>query len=382
VDFRTTTGSQVFHLGEVIPIQVSFSSTAPDRYLAPCNLFWHEGFGFPQCYFATPWQFTITPAEGWQDRSADLIPVTSGGPSFDVPTRSLTREPVMNRETLTDLFRFSQPGEYKVRLTVEIALDDHKPHQPGDAPKPKTVTVSRELLIHIVPVDVDWEREVIRKGVEAFPASRRPEVGSDSYDPAKAFCYLGTPNAALALARLAVQDHAVYGCLVRSPSVQTGVEEMQRLLVDPVTPVSPRFFELLVALLNRAQSPSVQMRVVSQKVVDEQREVLFQALSRKQGGARITSLMTVLANPPSVLPVPAGIRPFQEPVIATLVSSWNDLPEDFKARLLDELWLAVRSPLLLPILRSRAKTGDQSALRRWMEIDPANAAEFLKNKKQ
>jgi hypothetical protein len=92
--------------------------------------------------------------------------------------------------------------------------------------------------------------------------------------------------------------------------------------------------------------------------------------------------MTVLANPPSVLPVPAGIRPFQEPVIATLVSSWNDLPEDFKARLLDELWLAVRSPLLLPILRSRAKTGDQSALRRWMEIDPANAAEFLKNKKQ
>lgn len=378
MDFRTTTGSHVFHLGEVIPIQVSFSSTASHRYLAPCNLFWHPGFGFPQCYFATPWQFTITPAEGWQDRSSDLIPVTESGPTVDVATRSLTREPVTGRETFSDLFRFSQPGEYKVRLTVEIALDDHKPHKPRDAPKPKTVSVSRELLITIVPVDVDWEQEVIRKGVEAFSARRQPEVGSEYYAPAKAFCYLGTPNAALALARMAVQDRALYGCLVRSPSIQAGVEEMQRLLVDPETPVNPQFFELLVALLNRAQSASVYMTVISQKIVDEQREVLFQALSRKQGNARIISLMTVLANPPRVLPVPAGITPFQEPVIATLVANWNDLPEDFKARLLSELWLAVRSPLLLPILRSRAETGDKGALQRWMEMDPASAAEFLR----
>jgi hypothetical protein len=156
------------------------------------------------------------------------------------------------------------------------------------------------------------------------------------------------------------------------------VEEMQRLLVDPETPVNPQFFELLVALLNRAQSASVYMTVISQKIVDEQREVLFQALSRKQGNARIISLMTVLANPPRVLPVPAGITPFQEPVIATLVANWNDLPEDFKARLLSELWLAVRSPLLLPILRSRAETGDKGALQRWMEMDPASAAEFLR----
>src|SRR6478672_2428342 len=76
VDFRTTTGSQVFHLGEVIPIQVSFSSTAPDRYLAPCNLFLHLSFGELRCYFETPWQFTIFPAQGWQDRSSDLIPFT------------------------------------------------------------------------------------------------------------------------------------------------------------------------------------------------------------------------------------------------------------------------------------------------------------------
>ena len=88
---------------------------------------------------------------------------------FDVPTRNLTREPVMGQETLSDLFRFSQPGEYAIHLTVEIALDDHKSlHNPGDGPKPRTVTVSRELPIHIVPVDVDWEQEVIRKGVEAF----------------------------------------------------------------------------------------------------------------------------------------------------------------------------------------------------------------------
>jgi len=381
MDFHTSTGSTVFHIGEVIPIQVSFSSTKVHRYLAPCNLFWHPGFGFPQCYFATPWQFTITPAQGWQDRSSDLIPFTEGGPTFDVATRNLTREPVLNGETLSDLFRFSQPGEYKVNLTVEIALDDHQPrHKPGDGPKPKTVTVSRELVIHIMPVEMVWEQEVINKGVEAFLARRQPEVESGYREAAKALCYLGTPNAALAQARLAVQDRGGYGCMVRSPNVETGVKEMQRLLVDPETPVSPRFFELLVGLLNRAQSPRYDMMMISPKIVDEQREVLFHALPHKQGAARIICLMTVLANPPRVLPVPAGIIHFQEPVIATLVENWNDLPEDFKARLLNELWLAVQSPLLLPVLRSRAEAGDQIALQRWIEMDPESARDFLKQK--
>jgi hypothetical protein len=381
MDLRTGTGSNVFHIGEVIPIEVSFSSSKPHRYLAPCNLFWHPGFGFPQCYFATPWQFAITPAEGWQDRRLDLIPLSDGGPTFDVATRSLTRERVTGRETFSDLFRFSQPGKYKVRLTVEIALDDHKPaHKPDEGPRPRTVTVSRELLIKIVPVDAEWEHEVIRKGLEAFAARRQPELDADYREVAKAFCYLGTPNAALALTRLALQDRAGYGCLARSPSVQTGVEEMQRLLVDPATPVSQQFFELLVALLNRAQAPRYDMMMISQKRVDEQREVLFHALSRKQGNARIISLMTVLANPPRVLPIPTGILHFQEPVIATLVANWNELPNDFKARLLNELWPAVQSPLLLPILRSRAENGDQYALQRWREMDASAATEFAKSK--
>jgi hypothetical protein len=386
MDFKTTTGSNVFRIGEIIPIQVSFTATKPHCYLAPCNLFWHPGFGFPLCYFATPWQFSITPTQGWRDISSYLIPFTDGGPSFDVPTQNLTREPSIHRETLTDLFRFSQPGEYTVRLTVEIALDDHKPHtprnglNPDDGSKPKTVTVSRELLIHIVPVDVDWEREVIRKGVEAFSARYRPEVGSKDYAAEKALCYPGTPNAAIAFARLAVEDHAAYGCLARSPSVQTAVEEMQRLLVDPETAVSLQFFELLVGLLGRAQSPHHDAMTISQKIVDERREVLFQSLPRKKGDAYLVSLMTVLENPPSVLPVPAGMRPFQEPVIAALVESWKDFPDDFKARLLDQFWLAVQSPRLLPIVRSRAKTGDQIALQRWMELDPAGAAAFLKSR--
>jgi hypothetical protein len=385
MDFRTATGSNVFHVGEVISIQVSFSSTKSHRYLAPCNLFWHEGFGYPQCYFATPWQFSIIPTQGWRDISSELIPLETSGPMFDVATRSLTREPVTGQETLSDLFRFSQPGEYTVRLTVEIALDDHKPeHKPGEpkpGSKPKTVTISRELLLHIVPVETDWEQEVIRNGVETFSGRRGPDVEPGNRDAAKAFCYLGTPNAALALARLAVQDRAGYGCLVRSTNVETGVKEMQRLLVDPETPVSPRFFELLVGLLGRAQSARYNMMVISQKIVDEQREVLFQALPRKQGDARIISLMTVLVNPPRVLQVPAGIMPFQEPVIATLVENWNDLPEDFKARLLGgQLWPAIKSALLLPLLRSRAETGDQIALQRWMEMDPGSAQEFLNQK--
>ena len=39
VELRSATGSNRFQLGEVIPLEVFISSSAPNRYLEPCKMF-------------------------------------------------------------------------------------------------------------------------------------------------------------------------------------------------------------------------------------------------------------------------------------------------------------------------------------------------------
>jgi hypothetical protein len=64
VQLRSSTGSNHFQIGEVIPSQAVFSSSTPNRYLEPCALFRESNFGFPICRFFSRWSFTVTPNSG------------------------------------------------------------------------------------------------------------------------------------------------------------------------------------------------------------------------------------------------------------------------------------------------------------------------------
>lgn len=55
VVLRPATGSNRFRVGEVIRLEVLFSSTTANRYLEPCALFLESNFGFPQCRFFSHW---------------------------------------------------------------------------------------------------------------------------------------------------------------------------------------------------------------------------------------------------------------------------------------------------------------------------------------
>src|SRR5580698_4742261 len=67
IGLRSATGNSRFQLGEIIPLEVSLSSSAPGRYLEPCLLFVDTHFGSPECRFFNDWTFTISPEDGWVD---------------------------------------------------------------------------------------------------------------------------------------------------------------------------------------------------------------------------------------------------------------------------------------------------------------------------
>jgi hypothetical protein len=149
VELRIAKDSNRFRIGEAIPLELVLSSTTTNRYLEPCELFSERSFGFPQCRFFSRWSFSITPQEGWVDLAKN--PVFRNGPILEVPNRVLTTQPARFSYLLTSRFRFDKPGEYHVRLTVQIGVNDETQrgnHSEVNA-KPKAVNVTREIVLKI-----------------------------------------------------------------------------------------------------------------------------------------------------------------------------------------------------------------------------------------
>lgn len=152
VELRSTSGSDRFKIGEPIELEAVFSSKAAGKYLEPCGLFGKPNikpnFGFPLCRYFTRWSFTIKSDNGWTRWGVYI-----SGPTFKVPNRDLSSNPVSYSYMLNDGYRFDKPGEYHVTLTVTVGLDDKSTERPpGAAPgaNPHFVTATREIVLQIV----------------------------------------------------------------------------------------------------------------------------------------------------------------------------------------------------------------------------------------
>ena len=64
MELRLESASNRFQVGELLPIEVLLSSSTPNHYLEPCELFSERTFGYPLCRFFSRWNFSVTPAEG------------------------------------------------------------------------------------------------------------------------------------------------------------------------------------------------------------------------------------------------------------------------------------------------------------------------------
>jgi len=392
VQLHFSNGSNRFQIGEVIPLEVVLSSTTPNRYLEPCELFSERKFGYPMCRFFSHWSFTITPEGGWVDltkESSSVVEVT-GGPSFEVPNRDLSSQAVIFSCLLTKQFRFDTPGEYHVHLSMDLGLDDETTRRkPMDfTAKPHTVNVAREIVLQIVPARPKWQMEIIHDGYEAYSGPMPPVADPPSpellrYQQAtQALCNLGTPEAARVLAGLLARNHQeVQGCMDHTPSPAAAIEEMQRLLVDPDVAVNLGFFYELTALIDRAYYKTHAANPSYEPAIGREGDILLSALSRKNGEAQAKSLLTALQFHPrgkGTTDSPGHDLPLEPSVIAAVVANYDNFSWQDEQWLLNDGWARVRSPLMLPLVRRLAEAGNGPALLRWMEIDPVAATDFAR----
>jgi hypothetical protein len=383
LELRLATDARQFRKGEVIPLDLLFTSRTPKRYLLDMARYDRSG--------RMNWeQFAVDPAEGTRDPLA-LYFASCGGfiggglTSFQF----LSDNPTAIRLELNEWVRFDRPGKYRLSITSRRVSDLQASDSPHGVERP---VKSNPIEFEIVVADPAWQlaklAEIRNALNQAAPGDTPP---SDSRGGAlRALRYLGSEEAARELARRLRGDdsHEDWQCmfgLIGSPHHEAGLEEMEKLLDDPDFPVSALFMSTISILSLDPERPREVLRKQRQQMQQDYNRRLADAVTRKRGKARALSLDTWVNGLPQT-----GSPGLQQELVPQLIESFRHLPVDKQAQTLEYRWDLVKDPGWLPLLRAIASeytdypelnawnayqslqlTG--AALTRWYELDPEGA---------
>ena len=370
-----------FHIGETIPIKLAFSSRIKDHY--QLNEAHYDRSGRMEYE-----RFRIMPAEGAIDPLPSCSYCMGGGLTN---YRFLTSEPWTIQLDLNEWVRFTKPGEYKLTVSSQrVEVQDRS--QPGGT-SPVTATAN-EIRLKIVESDPAWQKRIYNEAVAILkaPAPAKSEEAEGSTDPRRkaleALRFLGTAEATRELAKQmrgedpGGLDFECFLGLVSSPERAIARSALDEALADPDHPIDETFLYALGVVnsdgATRDLAPPEQQKVL---------EKLLGALPNKRGHALAVSLTTAVNEAWNRKTLP---KPALDKLVSQLVSIFDELPVRAQNNLLTDRWEEIASPALLPTVKryaqlspdfSRLKGFDRgysrqltiTALKRWFELDPADA---------
>jgi hypothetical protein len=378
---RLPGGKVRFHPGEIIPLELAFSSTLPKTYTLDAATYDRSG-RLPNE------QFHLDPSSGVVDPYDDYY--HSGGGFFGGGLRgmpTLSDKPVTIPLTLNEWLRFDQPGTYRL-YDVSTRLIDQR--APGDAALRETPVTSNVIEFEILPRDAAWEQQTLAEAVRTLGVPRVDAGEAENHriearqQAARVVRFLGTPEAVREMVGRLSND-APEGTfdyhmgLFGTPHRALVVQEMESQLLGPEQPVTASFLNTLAQLKMLLEYPEpITVVVVDQsgKVLDapwkQQQEEYRQrsqacealllelwqrltgALDQKRGSARATSLHTLLSlawSRPRVFDTPAFAVQLKA-LQPQLIGMFEALPAETQATLLESYqWPRLKSLALLPALR-------------------------------
>jgi len=372
---------QEFHIGETIPLLLSFKSTVREIYEVSTAQYDRGGrFNYER--------FVVSPAEGAVDPLSTYTLSLGGLRSYQF----LSPEPWTIKINLNEWIRFTQPGEYRLVVTSNRVSERDRSDPLGASP---VAARSNEIVLKIVPANAAWQRQVYdqalavlnaraptqREQMEKYTTSRRQAI--------ETLRFLGTADATRELAkRMRGEDASAldFLCmlgLISSPERAVARSALEEALADPDHPIDSKFLYTLRMLNSDPGVGNANWREDNQRAVEQ----LVAALPIKRGNALSISLATVLAQAWDLDALP---KETTDKLIGQLTSMFDQLPLKEQNTLLTFRWNKIASPVLLPILRRYAQSYRDfaemreenaynslslsgSALRRWYELDPAGA---------
>jgi hypothetical protein len=369
-----------FRIGETIPVQLSFSSTVKDRY--QINMAEYDRGGRMNYE-----RFIVSPAEGAVDPLPDRMGM-GGLTNF----KFLTPEPWTIKLNLNEWVRFSQPGDYRLRIVSNRVTIRDSSSSFGSSP---VAARSNEITLKIVAADPVWAKQVLRDAVTILdkPAPQKPaEIGQYEKTRRQAIetiRFLGTADAAREMVKRMRGDNADglnYICqlgLISTPERAAARSAMEEAVADPDYPIHGAFLYTLRMLYTDPAAPNTNWREGQQRALEQ----LIPALSAKRGKALSISLITAVSEAWNAEGLPKEIT---DKLVGQLISMFDQLPANEQNSLLTYRWDKIAGPAMLPILKryaqvykdfpemrdskaSELRELSASALKHWYELDPEGA---------
>jgi hypothetical protein len=380
---RVRDGQTTFRIGEIIHLDLEFTSTSKDKYQLDTATYDRSGRLNAE-------EFAIQPGTGWDDPLS--VYFHSYGAFMGGGLRGfavLSSKPTEIHLELNEWVRFNAPGHYRL---VVSSCRVSRTRSPFGTPGFKVR--SNEVNLTIVPASKDWQESTLNKAINILDSSKPnpgPPGPTDSrWQGVKTLRYLGTVGAAQEMARRLIGDDWAWDFeagLIGSPARTAALDEMKKLLVDPNFPVTDSFLGTMsiLALPDATAEGLPDKREAAEK---EFREQLTAVIDQKKGKARAISNNAIVED--------AAIRSrdlspdLKRKLTAQLVVSFDKLPVQKQAELLQYRWSALDHEEMLPLLRRVAtryqdfpqlrasdafefNNASAAALTHWYEIDPAEA---------
>jgi hypothetical protein len=393
LSLQVTNGQSTFHIGERIPLKLTFSSPNDTDYLiAP--LVRGRGDEFDCNRFEV-----VSPAAGWSDPlemyfKQDLIR-TGHGWSWPPLQKS---KPVEASFDLNEWIRFDQPGDYTIKVTSFCVS------KVQDAER---YSLSKTIKLQIVPATREWQNEKLKSiqpnldlldqpAQQAQPGESSQsqwERRGDLFESAKAdLKYLATPAAIdemtyrLRDEKYNFADQCSMGLMGLPPTMrETAIASMNNRIEEPDFPITQWFFSTLSFLHVTPGSDKESIRKQREAINPIIWSAIFSAVAKKEPVARAETVQTLLGYGRNI-----STPEVNRQMASLLKLSFLDLDSRSQTDDLRNEWDRLRSPDFLPILQALARLPVQSdsdlevwvydrqqlkgvALKRWYELDPEGA---------
>ena len=338
VSFQISAAKNRFYLGELIPLQLSFTCTQPNSFLADSRLQDRVGrMNGAEEFLIDPAASTDDPLRGLPGKSGGMGGL-SGGPI------RLSEKPFTFQRLLNEWVCFRKPGKYRIAI-----LSRRVTQTTGD----RLELVSNILTVSIVAAPAAWVKNRVVEAVKIldapsdFPPSE--EIRQRGLEAGRTLRFLDSPDAALALARHlgpgdGVESWALHMGVLGSPYRKQLLPVLEARLIAPDQPVWDLYLDTLARL-------SVPVASGDEAIGQKRKEYearLVASLPAKQPEARVISMTTLFDS--------AGRdgradAPWLPPVAASIVADFRNLPLRMQLNLLAGRWNIIGNSAMLPILR-------------------------------
>ncbi len=373
---RTATGESSFHVGERIPLELSFTSSSVNRYEISLARYDRSG----RMHYE---QFKIRPTTGWTDSLAAYFANGYAGGGLST-SAALSSSPAVIELNFNEWVRFDQPADY------EVIVSSSRVSVLG---KPILVELrSNPLKLHITPASPEWQKVRLNTALATLRSVPTTSgMPSEARAGAMADIRFLRSKEAIQVMAAGVRDDRpdelypyAFGLIGLPQSLRgEAVQAMQVQIDNPEFPISGWFLTVEAQLLNG-----------SANVLDNEEAVRFRELAwrkclaslpSKSGKARAITAETLLNEPPSRIDVQEKAQ-----LTSVLSRAFLDLsPEQQSAALLTH-WDLLRSDAIEPALRKLAQLPltdpannlstiyatrelKAAALLRWYDLSPGEA---------